>query len=79
MSSTKGPYRALAYLLAANVEAVVLLFAASYVADWLESHYPQGFDWLPVTIGFAVVGIVHSWYRVLRVIHKQETGTKRKP
>lgn len=70
-------YRVLAYLLAANVEAVALLFGASFAADWLDSSYPQDFGWINVTIALAMVGIVHAWYRFIRLVRKMETEQRK--
>ena len=67
-----GSYRVLAYLLAANVEAVALLFGASYAADWLDEHYPKEFQWITVTIVLAMLGIVHAWYRFIKMVRKAE-------
>jgi hypothetical protein len=57
-------YKALAYLLAANFEAVAVFMSAWYVGGWLNEKYPDSVDWYVVTFSFGIVVIVHSWYRL---------------
>ena len=69
--------RGLAMLLATQFQAIIFLGAAWYGAESLNEQYPQGFDWLFVTIPLSLILIVHSFYVVFRFIIKKEKKEKR--
>lgn len=63
-------YKALAYLMAANFEAVAVFVSAWYIGEWLTVKYPEVIDWFIVTFSVAIVVVVHSWYRLFVSIKK---------
>jgi hypothetical protein len=52
------------------MEAVALFLAAWWAAQWLDNNYPQNFSWMLVTVGFATLVLVHSWYVIFKLILK---------
>jgi len=60
--------RAIAYLLAANSEAVILFLGAWWVGQWLNENYPKTFSWYMVTFLVAALVIFHSWYLMVRAL-----------
>lgn len=60
--------KAFGYLLAANFEAVALMIAAWFGADYLNTVLPQSFSWVPVTFTIAGLVIMHSWYVIFKTL-----------
>lgn len=59
-------------LMGANVETVLYLVSAWYVAEWLDESYPIGFSWSAITFVFALILIGRSWYVMLRIMIKDQ-------
>ncbi|MBC7531642.1 MAG: hypothetical protein H7318_08700 [Oligoflexus sp.] len=59
-------------VMGANFEAIASMAAAYYSAQWLNAHYPKGFDWASVTYVLGLLLIARSWYVVLRVLMRDQ-------
>ena len=58
--------RAFSYLIAAQVQAVSLIFLAYWAGDWLNKNHPIGFNWYVVTFTIGVLGVAQTFYVVIR-------------
>lgn len=63
--------RAFSYLIAAQFQAVALLFFAWWAGQWLNEHYAKSFNWYAVTIPLAVIGMAQTLYVVVRQVMKE--------
>lgn len=72
--------RSIAFLLAINMEAVMLVVGAWTLGDWLNENYPFSHSWYAVTFPIACIIILHSFYVVfktlLRINADQEKNKK---
>lgn len=66
--------KGLALLLAANVETIVLLGAAWYGAQILESKYGSSFPWLWLSGGIAGMIVIWIWIKTMRMIVSGEAA-----
>lgn len=64
--------RMMSILVAANAEAVVLIFLAWWAGKKLNVVYPlNGVSWLPISFGVAIVLVSYSWFIILRPMFKE--------
>ena len=63
--------RAFSYLIAAQVQAVGLIFFAYWVGRWLNEHHPVSFSWYIVTFTVAVLGVAQTFYVVIKAALNQ--------
>lgn len=68
--------RGFALLMAANIEAVSLIFGAWYVGQWLNKSYPGPFNWMIVCFGAVIIVIARSWYMMFKTILRIYRGDK---
>ncbi len=72
--------RAFSYLIAAQVQAVALIMGGYYVGEWLNHNYPKGFNWFIVTFIVAMLGVIQTFYQVIRyVMRPSNRGTSPAP
>lgn len=73
--------RGFTYLIAAQFQAVALLFFAWWAGEWMNEHWPKSFNWYAVTVPVAVLGVAQTFYVVIRqVLREGKTGgSKSKP
>ena len=64
--------KALSYLLAANFEAVAIFYLTWQLGKYLNTNYPQSFNWFMATTGLGLVVIVHTWYIMFRSLMKSQ-------
>lgn len=53
-------------LIAAQFQALGLVFVAWWGGNWLNQNHPIGVTWYAITFPVAVIGIAHSFYVVIR-------------
>ena len=70
--------KALSYLLAANFEAVTIFYLSWQLSKYLNTSYPQSFDWTLLCVGLGVAIIIHSWTMMFRSLMKDERERKGK-
>lgn len=58
--------KGISYLIAAQFQAIGLLLISWWAGEWLNEKYPKDFSWYVVTIPIGVVGMLHSFYVVIR-------------
>ena len=68
----------LAYLIAINIEAAVIILVAWVVAEWANSSYPQKFSWITVAIPVALLIIIKQWYTVIKKLIDSHGNTHKK-
>ena len=57
----------LSYLIAAQFQALALLGFGWWAGSWLNENHPKdGFNWMIVTMSFAVLATVQTFYVVIR-------------
>ena len=64
----RGNYQVLAYLMAVNMETVVLMLAGWWAAGWLNEHFHKDFNWMVVTFPIAALLVLHSWFVLFRTV-----------
>jgi hypothetical protein len=73
--------KAFSYLIAAQFQAIGLIFAAWWIGDWLNKHHPMQLSWYAVTFSVGVLGVVQTFYVIMRQIFKknedQKAGSKK--
>jgi len=57
-------YRPFGFVMAANIEAIVVFLGAWKIGEWLNSSYPKSFNWLLITFLLGVVIVIISWARL---------------
>lgn len=67
-----GIGRAFSVAIAAQFQALGLLGLAWFAGDWLNSRYPQDFNWYLVTFLLSVVVIAQTFYVMLRHFMRME-------
>ncbi|MFW7378308.1 MAG: hypothetical protein ACOH5I_05845 [Oligoflexus sp.] len=65
-------FRKFGLVMSACVETIVFMLAAKWGSDWLDSNYPQSFDWFPILSLLALILIVHSWYVIFRTLIRED-------
>ena len=58
--------RALTYLIAANIQALGLVFVGWWLGEELNKSYPKSFSWFSVTIPVSMLAVFHTYYLVIR-------------
>ena len=71
-----GLAKAFAYLIAAHVQAIGMVFMAWWLGTWLNSRYPIGFNWLFITIPFGVLAMAHNFYLIIRSLIWQKKAAE---
>jgi len=64
--------RAFSYLIAAQFQAVGLIFAAWWVGDWLNLNHPIQISWYAVTFPIGVLGVAQTFYTIIRHVFRRE-------
>lgn len=64
--------KAFTYLIAAQVQAVMLLLFAWYAGDWLNQKHAQSFNWYIVTFGVGILATAQTFYVVVRHAIRRE-------
>ena len=69
----------LSMLIAAQVQAVGLIFAGWWIGDWLNQNYPMTWTWYAVTFPVAILAIAQFFYMLIRRVMKmgQKNGQSR--
>jgi hypothetical protein len=57
-------------LIGLNFEIIILVGGAIWGGLELNHRFPQSFDWLLVTVLFAVAASIHSIFRAWKIIRK---------
>lgn len=70
--------RALSYLIAAQIQAITLIIAAWLGGDWLNQHYPRGFNWYVVTFTVGMLAVVQSFYVIVRQALRSDKDSSKK-
>jgi len=60
--------QAMSYLIAANMEAVMLLLGAWQGGEWLNEKFPGTTNWYLITFSLAILIMIHSWYVIFRLL-----------
>jgi hypothetical protein len=68
--------KALTYVIAAQFQALALLLLGWWVGKELNSNFPASFDWLLVTILFAVVASLQTFYVLIRAAYRESKSEK---
>lgn len=63
------------YAMAIPSQGIALFLFAYYSSEWLNEHYPRSFNWFLITFFFAVVGMGHMVYLIVR---KQDRDSRAK-
>ncbi len=58
--------------MAANFETIVYMGLAWFFAGYLNTNYPQDYDWAKVTYVLGLILIARSWYVVFRVLIRSQ-------
>ena len=58
--------KAFTYLMAAQVQAVGLIFLGYWAGTWLNENHPRDFNWFIVTFTIAVLGVAQTFYVVVK-------------
>jgi len=67
-------YRGLAYLLAANFQALGLILGGWGVGSLLDKRFPvEGLSWITVSILIAVVVVIYTWYVMFQSLVRQKS------
>ena len=68
--------KAFAYLIAAHVQVIGIVFMAWWLGTWLNVNHPIGFNWLYITIPFGILAMVHSFYLIIRSLIWQKRAAE---
>lgn len=69
--------RGLSYLLAANFQMFAILGFSWWLGDYLNKHYPLGFNWYAVTFPFGLAVIAHTFYLVIKSLARLEKSDEK--
>ena len=58
-------YKMLAYIMAANVEAITLFIGGDYLSVWLDQEYKQEYPWSQVVFPVVMLLLLISWTRMI--------------
>ena len=64
----KQVWKAFAYFMAANFQAVLLIGFAFKLVEFLDQKYPQSFAWAFLVWPICVLVIAHSYYLMARQV-----------
>ncbi len=64
--------RAFAYLIAAHVQAIGLIFIAIWIGGFLNDEYPINVNWMVITSLVAVVAIAQNFYVLVRAAMRED-------
>ncbi len=64
--------KAFTYLIAAQVQAVMLLLFAWYAGNWLNVNHARSFNWYVVTFSVGILATAQTFYVVVRHAIRQE-------
>lgn len=71
--------RVFGYVLAANGQAVLLIFASKEIIAYLSSNFPQSFSWDSVVWPTIILVIAHTYYVIIRnLIRSEQRDSKEK-
>jgi tellurite resistance protein TehA-like permease len=68
--------KAFSYLIAAQFQAIGLIFAAWWIGDWLNLHHPMQVSWYAVTFPIGVIGVAQTFYTIIRHVFKKNDQQK---
>lgn len=68
-------YQALAYIMAANAEALAYFFLAWWGGGWLNDNVHLLDNWYPLSFMCALILISISWYRMFRNLTRMKDKT----
>ena len=63
-------YRALAFLMATNIETVFIILGVWVGSNWLDEHYAIGIPWLGPLGLLGILGIGNIWWRLFSQLLK---------
>ncbi len=69
--------KAFSYLIAAQFQAIGLIFAAWWIGDWLNLHHPMQVSWYAVTFPIGVIGVAQTFYTIIRHVFKKDDQKKK--
>ena len=58
--------RAFSYLIAAQFQALGLIFVAWWGGNWLNEHHPLSFTWYAITFPIVTIAVAQTFYVVIR-------------
>ena len=58
--------KAFTYVLAAQFQAIGLIFTAWWIGDWLDKNHATSFSWLIVTLPVGIVVMGQTFYVMVR-------------
>lgn len=64
--------KAFSYLIAAQFQAIGLIFAAWWIGDWLNEHHPMQISWYAVTFPIGVLGVAQTFYTIVRHVFRKD-------
>ncbi len=67
--------KAFSYLIAAQVQAIGLILLALYGGEWLNKNEPIAINWYIITTAVAVLGVVQTFYVVIKAAMAQGKRT----
>jgi hypothetical protein len=70
--------KALSYLIAAHIQSVGLVLLAWWVGEWLNDHHNVGFNWYVVTFTVALLGIIQTFYVIVRAAWREDKRGERR-
>jgi len=68
--------KVLGYLLAANFETVAIFLLSWKIGQYLNTHFPQNFNWQVVCIILGLAVIIHSWVVLFRSLMRDQGKKK---
>ena len=67
---------AFAYLLAANLQAGLLVLGASLFSRFLDEKYAMGFSWRVALVPVSIIMALYFYYQVIRAIIRLDKNKK---
>ena len=64
--------KAMAFLFASKVQAIIFFVAAWHGAEYLNKKYPVSYDWLSLTLPLAIVLTLYNFYIVFKFLLRKE-------
>jgi hypothetical protein len=73
--------RGFSYLIAAQVQAIMLVLMAWKVGEWANEKHPIGVNWYLITFTVAVLAVAQTFYVVIRAAMRPsgENGSNSAP